>query len=957
MKTKERKLPCVGRICTKESDSDRVKELEHELKIKKEELSLTEKKLQKKIKELTKLDKKTKSQSITFKKAKKKLEQVTSAVEKCQKYERRSKKCKKKKNRMLVDKVHNFFDKVIALDSDCKGITKVNKYDLLATMRRTLLHQTPMVTDHQHSRYYNNRPSKSERKWNTAARDCYLMSLQRSPQLWINHRWPQFYPQYLSARQQWKNLRFILLFLLGILFWVPAILCLEIYQLFMHGLHLIDFPDNDDYNSEKNGKQNEEHNLYSSREVKDELVSQLFEPQIPVNPDNIFKNWPFNKSRDDLSRHNKGAFSTSVLLRDRRHRKKKVLPNPTLCSNTIKEKFIKLCRECDKSKPKKTVPLKKNTDNSLEILYQSNNWKSRRKEKGSKADFRKYAIYFNSKSSCDLKEAQKRALRHRKNNFNKLNIPQGCHRHTSLQAHYCKHKYCRHFYSDHALRDNFNSKNNAPCPHQVHKLTATYNVVDFPNATIAKPETSCINAVNYEYIIPSPCKARLIPSRTEHIKGGGDITPSLAIQTSIYSTKQREKPVNIKTTCSKRSVPNYKRRRGKKTTRTVRPIYSLLAKALKYAFLGFAILLLFPCILVMSLLWILSCRMRPHEILKTANDIESCKYKSCQSQDNDAFWTSIYSFVVAVARKWTHVFETFYSSIKPKSNERNRNLHQNIINGTGCHTSNRNKRYPNPRKKYNLFYDNDRGWLIKPTKTEQRKKNPEHSSGLKEMTIKNSDFHIENERNFKPEFHSRADAILPVDQNQVLIDESNYCKTIKDNKPPYSDTHNSKNVEETRCTCDPYAKFHSVGVNNRTDDVSDRESNVVGKSTKKSRDHCYKTHKVPRLSSIKKPEKGVTFNQKRQTNIPLSNVYSRPVFEKVLCPFHADYYKDKEVSQVSSPQSHAKQEIYHREQNRPPVPQSQQCMCRYKRIKQTQRTLSSSSSNWENETETSNAYN
>lgn len=85
--------------------------------------------------------------------------------------------------------------------------------------------------------YSSGRPSatsSSTRKkyWEDAAGDCYLMSLKRTPQLWVYHRWPHFYPEYLNARAQWRNFGLIILFISGILFWTPCFLCLELCKCF-----------------------------------------------------------------------------------------------------------------------------------------------------------------------------------------------------------------------------------------------------------------------------------------------------------------------------------------------------------------------------------------------------------------------------------------------------------------------------------------------------------------------------------------------------------------------------------------------------------------------------------------------------------------------------------------------------------------------------------------------------
>ncbi|XP_053604200.1 uncharacterized protein LOC128671591 isoform X2 [Plodia interpunctella] len=70
------------------------------------------------------------------------------------------------------------------------------------------------------------RPVAHRSRWSAAAGDCYLMTLRNPPHPWLYHRWPMFYPHYLSLRHQWRNLGYVLLFLAGIVFWTPLLLCL-----------------------------------------------------------------------------------------------------------------------------------------------------------------------------------------------------------------------------------------------------------------------------------------------------------------------------------------------------------------------------------------------------------------------------------------------------------------------------------------------------------------------------------------------------------------------------------------------------------------------------------------------------------------------------------------------------------------------------------------------------------
>lgn len=139
-------------------------------------------------------------------------------------WEKIDKEKEEKKKSEPVDIIHNFFDSVFKMDKDMKKVAKINKRDLLGHIRRILVQPNarPAV---QNGRRISNR----ERLF-FAPKDCYLMSLQRTPQLWVYHRWPKFYPYFLDARAQWRNLGTCCMFLLGILFWVPCFVCLEIFK-------------------------------------------------------------------------------------------------------------------------------------------------------------------------------------------------------------------------------------------------------------------------------------------------------------------------------------------------------------------------------------------------------------------------------------------------------------------------------------------------------------------------------------------------------------------------------------------------------------------------------------------------------------------------------------------------------------------------------------------------------
>ncbi|CAG9795294.1 unnamed protein product [Diatraea saccharalis] len=60
--------------------------------------------------------------------------------------------------------------------------------------------------------------------------DCFLMSLRKTPQVWIYHRWPHFYPYYLDFRHTLKSFGTCCMFCAAFLFWIPCLICFELCQ-------------------------------------------------------------------------------------------------------------------------------------------------------------------------------------------------------------------------------------------------------------------------------------------------------------------------------------------------------------------------------------------------------------------------------------------------------------------------------------------------------------------------------------------------------------------------------------------------------------------------------------------------------------------------------------------------------------------------------------------------------
>ncbi|CAH2105419.1 unnamed protein product [Euphydryas editha] len=230
-------------INTCEISARELKRKELEIKLKEKEVNEKLNCLQTKIKKFKKqTDHKTKKElaaAAKLQEARKKLLKSLSKnkVNKCRKCHKNEVKQRDKARAKLKNKkppediLHNFFDKIFKIDRNVNKLMEINSQDFVETFKRVLLQ--PYLA-YPSSAIYNNcskplRPIKDQRsRWNASAGDCYLMSLRKTPQLWIYHRWPKFYPHYLDARTQWKRCGFLSMFLFGFLFWIPCFLCLEI---------------------------------------------------------------------------------------------------------------------------------------------------------------------------------------------------------------------------------------------------------------------------------------------------------------------------------------------------------------------------------------------------------------------------------------------------------------------------------------------------------------------------------------------------------------------------------------------------------------------------------------------------------------------------------------------------------------------------------------------------------
>lgn len=211
-----------------------------EIILKEKVLMDKELKLDKLIKEAAKLHKsrplKDSKTALNLKEARKKMHQAIKTKEKFEKVEKKRKNAKKSKKRRAksnkkrtntrpLNFLHKFFDNYFKMDNKIKKIRSIKSKDFLTSLTRIILNPiyAPQLT--KRSEYIRRQPVN--------AGDCYLMSLRKTPQAWIYHRWPKMYSPYYELRSQCKNCHFMCMFLLGFLFWIPCFILIEVCKCFL----------------------------------------------------------------------------------------------------------------------------------------------------------------------------------------------------------------------------------------------------------------------------------------------------------------------------------------------------------------------------------------------------------------------------------------------------------------------------------------------------------------------------------------------------------------------------------------------------------------------------------------------------------------------------------------------------------------------------------------------------
>lgn len=151
---------------------------------------------------------------------------------------RKQKNSKKKKNskkqKEYIDTIYNLLDNCTKFDKNIRKKVKENS-DFSGMFKQILLR--PYInspTTHFTCRLCRTQlGNQHKRRQRELAGDCYLRTLRKTPQLWIYRRWPSFYPTYLDTRIHCRNIKHLVMFLLGFLFWIPCFIFIEICKCFL----------------------------------------------------------------------------------------------------------------------------------------------------------------------------------------------------------------------------------------------------------------------------------------------------------------------------------------------------------------------------------------------------------------------------------------------------------------------------------------------------------------------------------------------------------------------------------------------------------------------------------------------------------------------------------------------------------------------------------------------------
>ncbi|CAH4035694.1 unnamed protein product [Pieris brassicae] len=660
----------------------------------------------------------------------------------------------------------------------------------------------------------------------------------------------------------------------------------------MHGLHLIKFLNREPGSSQVVQQKPESVRQHCNQTEK--LVTQIFKPQVHAeNEDNI--------PRSKISKR----FHSFLL------RKGNTLSNDSFCTDR-RRKHKRNDKEKSKTKRKVFLPRSGSVSDKIEVLFKSKNWKSKRRRPSTfnSKDICKYAIHYNSKSSHDINYDKK----NRNNKFCcRLHIPQVKRRRRSTTIPTASSDNVRHrnFYSDHNIQ---HTNLKSTCQHHAHQLDGTYNVIDFSKAARFNPNDS------------SKCEPRLFS--TQHIavpttsfdnsKGGGDNAALLPVQGNCLVPTLQPK-IRPKT----KVLSKYKNSSRSSNVPTC-PIF--ITKSVKLTLFALSVIIWFPCILMMSLLWIVSYPMRPHEILQTVRDIESCKTEICQNDDQD-FWQSIYTCVAGAVKKLLGFYEAMFSLIKDRNVTKfKRNRLRFGASQSTLLRRNRNKQYPNPQKKYKLYYDNDRGWVMKPIK-------------------------VRKDKGFEKTFTTREEALSEedkLDKNGPALDLIKCKNDVSNVKFPFKDSKVTKKEQELESQ-DLYAQSRQESVETKEHQIQGISRNRQNENNNTKVGDCLcehikknvpqdvkcvcesvqteskplKSKNVPVYSSLQKSPKFVTFNDKIQPHSNSHCICPNDVFSNVWRPC-------KNCCSLKSTCIHNKPNVRMNEKKAPSLPVIQRrCLCNY----------------------------
>lgn len=390
-------------------------------------------------------------------------------------------------------------------------------------------------------------------------------------------------------------------------------------------------------------------------------------------------------------------------------------------SDKIKDALKKVGKQKDRINNTKIKKQSRNVADPLskdkvKVIFTSQNWKTKRKTEKPSHHRQRNITYGKSKSSFDFK-----GLKKDQQVCCRLQLPwksQNKHKREKKTIILpCHPNNCRNFHSDSVIK----SSSAGRCKRCTRTPSVHYNLVNFPfnakdrrkvnKGSFLEVKANTSSILKGQVNDPRPFKNQEVSVTSSTIalcmKGGGDTFADKANQV-MPKKKENEKLRRIR--CYKPTQAH--RTCGGRNKRT-RLSVLLANNVLKYIIFAISLVVWSPCILITFLIWVVTYPMRPQEIIDTVDSAgQRRNHKKCHGHNNQ-FLSAIYQSSSAFVKKVAFFYETVFDLLRTEKQESccKRRSNPGLIRK---HSSSKS---PNPNKKYTLFYNEERGWVIKPLKS------------------------------------------------------------------------------------------------------------------------------------------------------------------------------------------------------------------------------------------------